>query len=118
MAGGYAALMVVALAMLSVAMFGPAPQILAIHNAHTGSAIVMNGGMAITVALMLGFYPVFGIVGVAAAYTIGSFAVSLVLWRYTLHRTGIDCSIFALKTGLAAHKANPLTVIRAPGAYE
>ncbi len=43
-ASGYAVLMIVGLALVPAAVFGPAPHILAIHNMHMISALVMTGG--------------------------------------------------------------------------
>lgn len=100
-ADGYAALMIVALALVPSAVFGPAPQILAIHNLHLASAIIMGAGLAMAVALLLLLFPTFGINGAAAAYLLANFAVYVALWGYVRRRIGIDCSVLALKASLS-----------------
>ena len=55
-----------------------------------------RGGLLGTVA--------YGVTGAAAAYALANLAVYVVLWRYVRYRTGIDCSVFAVKTGLSGMK--------------
>ncbi len=99
---GYAALLVIASAMVSRAVFGPAPAVLAMHNLHLASAIVMFAGLAVAATLVLTLYPHYGVLGVAIAYAVANFLVMGVLWRHAKAKTGVDCSIFAAGPPAAA----------------
>ena len=92
--GALAVLLIISSVMISRAVFGPAPAILALFDASRAAAIVMMAGFALALAVMTALYPWAGAMAVAAAYTSANLAVCFVLWRMVKTRTGIDCSIF------------------------
>lgn len=102
MAVGYTALLVIASVMVSRAVFGPAPAVLAMHNLHMASAIIMVAGLGVATALVLVLYPLYGVLGVAIAYATANFLVMGILWRHAKAKTGVDCSIFAAGAPAAA----------------
>lgn len=95
------------------AVFGPAPSILALYDLHNRTAALMIGGLVLALVLAATLYPVFGVLGIAIAYSASNGVVSFLLWRYTKAQTGIDCSVFggfsALRTMARLRRAeNPI----------
>lgn len=92
--GALAVLMIVSSVMISRAVFGPAPAILALFDASRATAGVMLAGFALALIIMVAAYPWAGVMAIAAAYTFANLTVSFVLWLMVKKRTGIDCSIY------------------------
>ena len=102
---GTSALVVVSLAMVIRAAFGPAPAVLAAHGYHMGSFVILLIGSVLTAILAVSLVGQFGLLALASAYTISYSAVAIAQWWWLKHRTGIDSSIFA---GILEHlKNNP-----------
>lgn len=105
--GALTALLAICTVLVTRAAFGPAPALLALHDASRSAAMVMLVGFAFGLGLMVALYPVGGVVAIAAAYAIANLGVSATLWRMVRKRTGIDCSLIdavaIVRDGFARH---------------
>ena len=93
---GLPVLIIVSLTMVIRSVFGPAPIILAIHNLHYGTTIISFGGILIAITTIFVFHQNYGLIAVAAGYSLSNLFVSVSLWLYAMNRTGIDCSLFSV----------------------
>lgn len=85
-----AILMLIALSFVARAMFGPAFALLSIHDRQVLVALVLVGALLLSVLGCLAFYPVFGLLAIAGAYT-GSIVLTCVaLWLSARRLTGYD----------------------------
>ena len=82
---------------MSRALFGPAPAILAMKGHQLPTVWSLVGGLLVSVTLCLLLFPIYGITGIAIAYTTANTLVSILQWRLVKHLTGLDSSILNLR---------------------
>ena len=92
---GRAILLIVCSAMISRAVFGPAPAIMAMKGQHGSVIWILSLGTAISLALGLALFPALGVEAIAIAYTVSYSLIAVAQWWWVKRKTGIDCSIFA-----------------------
>ncbi len=89
------ALLVMCLTMVARALFGPATAVLAMAGYQFPSLWTLVAGLAISVALCLVLFPMFGLLGIAIAYLAANSMIAAVQWNLAFRLTGIDSSVFA-----------------------
>ncbi|MEM9331284.1 MAG: hypothetical protein AAGA53_08145 [Pseudomonadota bacterium] len=93
--GAVSVLLTISATMIVRAIFGPAPMILAIHGFHMITLITSLICSAAALAFVWATFGQFGIMAAAVGYTGANVLISSILWRITLKKTGIDCSVFS-----------------------
>ena len=93
---GYTILMIITVAMLPRPIFGPATAVMAMRGLQVPVVWILLVGIALTVALSLVMFPIYGIEGIAIAYLISSTFIAVAQWWWAKVKTGIDCSIVSL----------------------
>ena len=97
-------LLIVCVAMIVRAAFGPAPAVMAMKGLHVQAVWILVAGTALSLGLGAALFPMMGIEAIAVAYTVGYSLIAIVQWWWVKRRAGIDCSVFAgvfSKTGRA-----------------
>jgi O-antigen/teichoic acid export membrane protein len=104
---GQSALVIVSLAMVVRAAFGPAPEVLAAHDYHMSSFWILSIGAAISAVIAILLVPQMGYTALALSYTVAYNVVAIGQWWWLKHKTGIDSSIFAgVRTYLSTRQKN------------
>jgi O-antigen/teichoic acid export membrane protein len=92
---GWSLLLIVSTTMVTRALFGPAPALLAMSGHQIHSALVMLGCLIFSLINTIMLYPTIGIAAFGVSYAIANFLGSVILWQYSKKLTRVDCSLFA-----------------------
>ena len=93
---GHTALVIVCAPMVARAVFGPTTAVMALKGHHGSALWIMGAGLVLTVIVGVALFPAMGIDGVAVGFAVSYSLIAAGQWLWIKHRTGIDCSLFAV----------------------
>ena len=88
-------LLVVCSAAVVRAIFGPSITVLASHERQGDILALLAVGVALSVALAFALYPVIGVLGIAAAYSLSAMMAAVGMWLLAKMRCDTDTAVWA-----------------------